>query len=112
MPLKKQDVFDTLNDAVIAQMDFWVGVLHVNSLGYGRVRDLIVDDAIQVVEGTESIAKYSSSNSTLITQNASPPADLDALGLLLHECTHALIHVIKLGLTGPTCQYFARNSIT
>jgi hypothetical protein len=102
MPLKKQDVLDTLNDPVILQIDFWVGVLHVNSMGYGHVRDLIVDDAIQVAEGTESIAKYSSGDHKLITQNVNPPADLEARGLLLHECTHALIEVLKLGLTGPT----------
>jgi hypothetical protein len=39
-----------------------------------------VDDPIQVVEGTESIAMYTSGDHKLITQNVSPPADLEARG--------------------------------
>ena len=39
-----------------------------------------MDDPIQVVEGTESIAMYTSGDHKLITQNVSPPADLEARG--------------------------------
>jgi hypothetical protein len=59
------------------------GRQHTNSERTARLSaggDLIVDDPIQVVEGTESIAKYTSGDHKLITQNVSPPADVEARG--------------------------------
>jgi hypothetical protein len=95
MALTKRHVLDTLSDPNLLQIDFWVGgVLHVDSYGFEWVREMIYEDDIKVVEGTnKDNAYYNSRKNRLTTQNVSPPPDLGARALLVHECVHAIVDV-------------------
>jgi hypothetical protein len=114
MALTKKDVLDTLADPVIRRMNFWVGNVHVSGDAYDDIRDLIDDESIQVIEGTNpDNAYYNGRDDTLTTQNVNPPADLDARALLLHECTHALVDQAEIEvtrLTGETAAYLAQHT--
>ena len=98
MSLKTSDVFATLNDPVALDMAFIVGPILVTGIGYRLVRDRIMDGSIVVVDGdpNSGLAFYDSTEDKLTTQAGNPPADLDQRGLLLHECTHALIDVCNM----------------
>jgi hypothetical protein len=113
MALTKADVLNTLSDPVLSRMNFWVGAVHLSQHEFGIIREHILHDNIKVVEGTNSWGQYSSANDTLTTQNVSPPPDLDARGLLLHECSHAVVDVFDLHvfrLTDEAAAYIAQHT--
>lgn len=98
MALKLGDVLNVLSDPVVAQMNFWVGSIHVSGGRFGVVRDHIRAGNIEVVEGTNpSNAFYDSPTDVLITQNVAAPPSLDAKALLLHECWHAVFDIFASG---------------
>ena len=98
MSLTTMDVVKTLNDNVTLSMYFVVGNVYVSGIGYRMVRDSIYNGGIEVVQGdpTQNLAFYDSAADTLTTQTGTSPANLDERGLLLHECTHALIDVLNI----------------
>jgi outer membrane protein OmpA-like peptidoglycan-associated protein len=103
MPLTKADVLNTLSDPHVSQMDFWVSNIHVHGGAFANIRDLVLDDNIEVVSGTNSVnAYYNAASDTLTTQNVNSPPDLNARALLLHECAHALVDLAEIDVTDLT----------
>jgi hypothetical protein len=99
MPLSEGDVLNTLGDPVTKGMDFWVGPVHISGKSYDTIRDHVKAGNILVVGGTSTLAFYNSDTDILTTQVGTPPANVHQRGLLLHECTHALIDVFTNGLS-------------
>jgi hypothetical protein len=116
MPLTKTDILNTLADPVLNRMDFYVGTVHVYDESFGYVRELILDDNIQLVQGTESnVAYYNASDDTLTLQNAASPPNVDARALLVHECVHALVDLKEFkvtALTNEVASYLAQVAYT
>jgi hypothetical protein len=91
MPITETDVLAVLSEAVSANLDFWVGPVHVSSRAYGVIGNFIRAGNILVISGTQSLAFYHDDTDILETQAGNPPLDLGQRAQLLHECTHALI---------------------
>ena len=101
----KQDVLEVLSDPVLGKMNFFVEDVHIESRQYAKVQYLIENDAIEVEHGEEEgKAAYSMSADRLVTQKESPLASLEQRGLIIHECTHAIIDMDQLRVTRLTSE--------
>ena len=101
----KQDVLEVLSDPVLGKMNFFVMDVHIESRQYLKISYLIENDAIQVEQGEkEGKAAYSMSHDRLVTQRENPLASLEQRGLIVHECTHAIIDMDELRVTRVTSE--------
>jgi len=114
MALRTEHVLMTLQDARLANVDFWLGGLHIHFGAYKQVADAIVANRIHVIPGDnpEWASYYSSAGTrklkngtlvdvranTLVTQDATILDDSER-ALLIHECTHAYVDLSCAGVT-------------
>ena len=112
MALGEIDVLKTLSDPLLQQMDFFVDSLHVRGSAYRKIFELIKDEQILVVEGTDpNEAHYDPQSDTIATQNVNPPPNLFNRSTLIHECTHAIKdmeHVTITALGNEAAAYLAQ----
>jgi hypothetical protein len=93
MPLNEGDVLNTLSDPVTAQLDFWVGAVHISGKWLGIIRDHVRAGNILVKPGSKGTAEYDQKTDIITTQQGNSPADMGQRSLLLHECVHALVDI-------------------
>ena len=106
--LYKKEIKNILTESVTRQIHFSLGGLSINSSGYKRVGDCIMDERIEIVGvGTDDIpswadAYYNHKKNVLGIK----PVTLSVLktdtafrALILHECTHAYIDMVKAAAT-------------
>src|SRR4029453_15877076 len=113
MALGEIDGLKTLSDPLLQRMDFFVDdSLHVRGSAYRQIFELIRDEQILVVEGTDPYeAHYDPRSDTLTTQNGNPPPDLLNRSMLIHDCTHAIKdmeHVTIMALGNEAAAYLAQ----
>jgi outer membrane protein OmpA-like peptidoglycan-associated protein len=109
MALDEKDVRGVLSDPVLRRMDFWVDNIHVLGSSYTKIADLIEDEQILVVPGTDPLnAQYDDASDTLTTQKVDPPPNLLNRATLIHECTHAVADMDFASVTWLTNEAAAR----
>lgn len=109
MALTEDDVRLALSDPVLQRMDFWVDSVHVRGEAYTKIADLIEDEQILVVPGTDpNHSEYFFESDTIMTQKASPPADLINRSAMIHECTHAIADMERATVTHLSNEAAAR----
>jgi hypothetical protein len=98
MPLTETDLLDALDDPALGWINFSLGgVAHVSKQKFGVIRDHVLAGNIDVTPWKEKYAKYVAGDPpTLYLQDDTSPASAGARALLLHECTHAIIHVFAV----------------
>jgi len=107
MPLTDDDAIRTLTDPILQRMDFWVDNIHVRGEAYARIADLITDEQILVVSGTDpSRGDYNSSTDTITTKNVA--ANLFGYCHIVHESTHAIADMERAVVTWKTNEAAAR----
>jgi hypothetical protein len=101
MPLTETDLLDALDDPALGFINFSLGgVVQVSRQKFGVIREHILAGNILVTSWNEKHAKYVANDPpVLYMQNDTSPASTHARALLLHECTHAIVHVfaVKFG---------------
>lgn len=101
MPLTETDLLDALDDPALGFINFSLGgVAQVSRQKFGVIREHILAGNILVTSWNETHAQYVPSDPpVLYMQNDTSPASAHARALLLHECTHAIVHVfaVKFG---------------
>ena len=99
MPLTETDLLDTLADPAVGWINFSLGgVVHVSRQKYQVIREHILAGNINVTNWDKSYAQYSAGEDPpmIYMQNDTSPASANARSLLLHECTHAIVHVFGI----------------
>ena len=102
MPLTETDLLDALDDPALGWINFSLGgVAHISKQKFGVIREHILAGNINVTSwDNPNNAQYVADDPPILyMQDAPSPASTYARALLLHECTHAIIHVfaIKFG---------------
>lgn len=101
MLLTEADLLDALDDPALGFINFSLGgLVQVSRQKFGVIREHILAGNILVTSWGEKHAQYVPSDPpVLYIQNDTSPASTHARALLLHECTHAIVHVfaVKFG---------------
>jgi len=99
--LLRDTVFKVLLSQSATRMDFWAHGMHVNAGGYGMVSYYIWNGIIrvrlarragQMTAGAE--AEYQKDERTIMLPRDPYGVDAKERGAIVHECTHALRHVL------------------
>jgi hypothetical protein len=96
--LNETDLLDALDDPALGLINFSLGgLVQVNRQKFGVIREHILAGNILVTSWNETHAQYVASDPpVLYMQNDTSPASTHARALLLHECTHAIVHVFAV----------------
>ena len=107
MPLTEDDAIRALTDPILQRMDFWVDNIHVRGEAYARIAELITDEQILVVSGTDpGRGEYNPSTDTITTRNVA--ANLFGKCHIVHESTHAIADMERAVVTWHTNEAAAR----
>ena len=69
MPLTEDDVHVALSDPVLQRLDFRVAGIHVSGEAYAKINELIEDEQILVVPGTDPLrGEYDPGTDTMTTR--------------------------------------------
>lgn len=99
MPIGKAYVLEVLGDAMLRNIHFSVGPIHVNAGAYDMVAQYIADDAISVVPGPGPVSLYYPEINTLRTRPGEPPLNQSGRANLVHECTHIISDMNRCRVT-------------
>ena len=101
MLLTETDLLDALDDPALGWINFSLGgVANISKQKFSVIREHILAGNINVTSWNEKHAKYVADDPPIMyMQNDTSPASTDARALLLHECSHAIVHVfaVKFG---------------
>jgi hypothetical protein len=104
----KADVIEALKDPVLQRLSIQFEGMLISGMHFKLVRDHIENDTIKVVSGSsDTVAYYNAGSDTLTTQLGPTPSPYWKRSTLIHECTHALMDILKFKTTRLTNETLA-----